>query len=181
MKHVKKTILLFFVYFLIAVPFKVMEIIPGFTDIRPVTMLGPIYAVFFGIPGCIIMAVGNLIMDVLSNSLRWSSIAGFIANFAGPFLFYLFWVRWSKTPFSLKTGRSILKHVGVIILSAILETAIITPVVFLIYPVVDARLFALSVLLNDTLFPVVFGIPAMILLQEELGLDPIRRFNDTRL
>lgn len=178
MNRIRKTVLLFFVYFLIAVPFKVMEIIPGFTDIRPVTMLGPIYAVFFGIPGCIIMAVGNLVMDIISNSLRWSSIAGFVANFAGPFLFYLFWICLSKMPFSLKTGSSILKHIGVIILSAVLETVIITPAVVLIYPVVDARLFALSVLLNDTLFPVVFGIPAMILLQEELGFDPIRRFHN---
>ena len=99
MNRIRKTVLLFFVYFLIAVPFKVMEIIPGFTDIRPVTMLGPIYAVFFGIPGCIIMAVGNLVMDILSNSLRWSSIAGFVANFAGPFLFYLFWICWNLLEF----------------------------------------------------------------------------------
>ena len=173
MKRIKNTVILFFVYFLTAIPFKVMEIIPGFTDIRPVAMLGPIYAVFFGIPGCIIMAVGNIVMDIFSNSLRWTSIAGFIANFIGPLLIYLIWIRWSRKPFSLKTGSSLLKHVGIIILSAVLETAIISPAVALIYPSVDASLFALSVLLNNTIFPIVFGIPITILIQEELGFEPI--------
>ena len=174
MKRIKTIVLLFFVYFLTAVPFKVMEIIPGFTDIRPVTMLGPIYAVFFGIPGCVIMAVGNLVMDILSDSLRWTSIAGLIANFMGPLLIYLIWIRWSRKPFSLKTGYSLLKHVGIIVLSAVLETAIISPAVAMIYPAVDANLFALSVLLNTTVFPIVFGIPITILIQEELGFEPIR-------
>ncbi|MBE6010887.1 MAG: hypothetical protein E7236_09580, partial [Lachnospiraceae bacterium] len=96
MKRIKIMLILFGIYLLVAVPFKVMEIIPGFTDVRPVTMLGPIYAVFFGLPGCIVMAVGNLVMDIVSDSLRWSSISGFIANFLGPFLIYLFWNKWSK-------------------------------------------------------------------------------------
>ena len=73
------------VYLIVAIPFKVMEVIPGFTDIRPVSMLMPVYGIFFGIPGCIAYAIGNLITDIISDSLRWSCIAGFVANFAGPF------------------------------------------------------------------------------------------------
>ena len=79
------------VYLIVAVPFKVMEIIPGFTDIRPVSLLMPVYGIFFGIPGCIAYAIGNLITDIVSDSLRWSCIAGFAANFIGPFCYYLFW------------------------------------------------------------------------------------------
>ena len=44
-------------------------------------MLYPVYGIFFGLPGCFATALGNLIADILSDSLRWSSIAGFIANF----------------------------------------------------------------------------------------------------
>lgn len=180
MKSVKRIVLLFFVYFLIAVPFKVMEIIPGFTDVRPVTMLGPIYGIYFGVPGCVVMAVGNLVMDIISDSLRWSSITGMIANFLGPFVIYLFWVRWSKKAFSLRTGKALLKHVGIICLSAVLEMIIITPAVAWIYPEVDARLFALTVLLNTAAFPIVFGIPTMILMQEELGFRPVTGYNYLR-
>lgn len=175
MKIVKKMLLLLFIYLLIAVPFKVMEIIPGFTDIRPVTLLGPIYAVFYGLPGCIIMAGGNLIMDIVSGSLRWSSINGCIANFLGPFLIYLFWVRRSKRPFRLNNGSNLLRHTAIICISAVLEMLIITPAVAIIYPEVNAHLFALTVLFNTAVFPIVFGIPITILMQEELGFHPLTK------
>ena len=131
---------LIIVYLIIAIPFKVMSVIPGFTDIRPVMLLKPVYGVFFGIPGCIAFAVGNLIGDIMSDSLRWSSIAGFAANFLGPFVFYLFWNRISKSPFSLRTGVSILKHIALIAVSALMEAIIITPAVKWVYSEIDVIL-----------------------------------------
>ena len=126
------------VYLIIAIPFKVMSVIPGFTDIRPVMLFKPVFGIFFGIPGCIAFAIGNLIGDLMSDSLRWSSIAGFAANFLGPFLFYLFRL-FSKTPFSLRTFKEILKTIAVIAVSAVAEAIIITPAVTWIYPEVDAN------------------------------------------
>ncbi len=177
MRRLKLILILFGTYFLIAVPFKVMGIIPGFTDIRPVVMLNPVYPVFFGIPGCIVMSLGNLVMDIVSGSLRWSSITGLIANFLGPYIIYFFMIRKSRSAFSLREGRALLKLVGFICLSAILEMVIITPAVAIIYPEVNAHLFAGSVLLNNTVFPVLFGIPVMILMKEELGFSPIVRMD----
>ena len=68
-----------------------------------------------------------------------------------------------------------LKHCWIILLSAALQTVLITPAVAWIYPEVDAGFFALIVMLNDTAFPIVFGIPIMILLQEELGFRPLTK------
>lgn len=171
------TAVLIFVYLIIAIPFKVMSVIPGFTDIRPVMLLKPVFGIFFGIPGCIAFAVGNLIGDVMSDSLRWSSIAGFAANFLGPFVCYLFWRRISKESFSLRTRKSLLKQSAVIIISALIEAVIITPAVYLLYPEIDFSLFAVTVLLNGTVFPLVLGIPLMILMQEELHFQPIENIN----
>ena len=175
MKHLRSILILLFIYLIVAIPFKVMEIIPGFTDIRPVIMLGPVYAVFFGIPGCVVMAVGNLIMDVISDSLRWSSIMGFVANFAGPMLIWAYWHFWSPCQFSLRKGTNIFRHIWIVLLSAILEMALITPSVALIYPEIDAKLFAFSILLNNFLFQVIFSIPLIILIQEEMGFIPQKR------
>lgn len=175
MKKWKTLLALFLVYFIVAVPFRVMGVIPGFTDVRPVALLGPIYAVFFGVPGCWVMAVGNLVMDIVGSSLRWSSIPGFAANFLGPYLIYWLCVRRAKIPFALRKGRELLKHCWVILLSAALQTLLITPAVAWIYPEVDAGFFALIVMLNDTAFPIVFGIPIMILLQEKLGFRPLTK------
>lgn len=165
-------IILIIVYLIIAIPFKVMSVIPGFTDIRPVMLLKPVYGVFFGIPGCFAFAIGNLIGDIVSDSLRWSSIAGFAANFLGPFLFYLYWQKISKTPFSLRTWKSLLRQLAVIVVSAITEAGFIVPSVKLLYPEVETLLLAVTVLLNGTMFPLMLGIPLMILMQEELGFQP---------
>ena len=44
-------IILLAVYLVISLPFKSLAIIPGFTDVRPVCMLMPVYGIFFGLPG----------------------------------------------------------------------------------------------------------------------------------
>ena len=83
-------LVLFMVYFIISIPFKALDIMPGFTDIRPVTILQPIYGIFFGIPGCVVLSLGNVVSDIIGGSLRLSSIAGAAANFIGPFLFFIY-------------------------------------------------------------------------------------------
>lgn len=168
---------LLFVYLLISLPFKVLLVIPGFTDVRPVCMLQPVYGIFMGLPGCLAFAVGNLIGDIASGSLRWSSIAGFVGNFAYPFLLYLIWTKLRKKPFNLRTRRSIIAFMATVILCALVQTAIIAPAVAHYYPEVDIELFAVSVFSNGTVFPIAFAIPFMIFLQEELDFEPLNYRN----
>ena len=174
MKHKIRTyIMLMIAYLVLAVPFKTMQVIPGFTDIRPVMMLGPVYALFYGLPGCIIFALMNLFMDAVSGELAWSSIAGLIANFAGPFLLFYYWNKISKTRPHLRSFGNILHYSVTLIIVAVLEALIITPSVAFFYPDVDIKLFFITVVLNTALFPMFVGIPLTILIQEELGFKPI--------
>ena len=170
MSFIVSTFVLIMIYLIVSIPFKVMEIIPGFTDIRPVAMLQPVYGIFFGIAGCIACAVGNLITDIVGDSLRWSSIAGIIANFVGPLFFYIYWKKLSHKPFDLKNVKNILTHMIVIVAAAVAEALMITPAVALVYPDVDYWLFFLTVILNTSAFPIFLGIPLIIVLQEEVGL-----------
>ena len=165
--------ILLVVYLVIALPFKALSVIPGFTDVRPVYMLQPVYGIFFGIPGCLACAVGNLVGDIASDSLRWSSIAGFVGNFAYPFLMYLFWTKLRKEPFALRRGRTMSLFTATAVACTLVQALIITPAVAFHYPDVDAVLFFLSVLANGSLFPIGFAIPFIILLQEELGFSPL--------
>ena len=159
-------------YLVLALPFRTMELITGFTDVRPVTALGPVYAVFFGPVGCLASGVGNLLADAMADALRWTSIAGFAVNFLGPLLVWLYWTRLSRTPFALRTVRDLLRHSLLIVLVSLFETAILAPSVALVYPEVDALFFAQTVFLNNSIFPIVLGIPLSILLQEEFGFSP---------
>lgn len=171
-QRVWRFFLLFFIYMVFAAPFKAMSLIPGFTDVRPVTALGPIYAVFFGPIGCMACGCGNMIADIIDDALRWSSLAGFAANFLGPCLVWYLWRRHAKRPFALRTGRDILFHIWAIIVAALLETAIISPAVATAYPEIDIAFFALTVLGNTSVFPILIGIPVTILMQDELGFTP---------
>lgn len=164
--------LLMVVYMVFAIPFKAMTLIPGFTDVRPVSALETIYGVFFGPVGCTAFACGNLLADIADHALRWSSLAGFAANFFGPFCVWMMWKRLGRHPFALRTISDLLFHTLVIVCVAILETAIITPAVAFDYPEVNAVFFACAVLGNSTVFPLVLGIPMAIVLQEELGFSP---------
>ena len=166
-------VMLLIAYLVLALPFKVLALIPGFTDVRPVCMLMPMYGIFFGIPGCIAFAVGNLITDIVSDSLRWSSIAGFVANFVYPYLLYVFWNKIRTKPFYLRTSKDLALFAFTVFVSAAVLTAIITPAVGFYYPEVDLGLFAFSVIVNNTLFPVVLAAPFIILVQEELGFKPL--------
>lgn len=172
LKRIGLFLILLAVYLVVAVPFKVMSVIPGFTDIRPVILLEPVYGIFFGIPGCIAFAAGNLIGDIVSSSLKWTSIAGIFTGFAGPFLYYLFWNKLFSTSFSLRTGKDLLKQVCSTLSIASVETVILSIAVKWRYPDVNIRLFALTVMINESLFPIALGIPLMILMQEELGFSP---------
>lgn len=166
-------LILLAIYLVISLPFKVLSIIPGFSDLRPVCMLQPVYGIFFGIPGCLAFAVGNVISDILSDSLRWTSIAGFIGNFAFPYLMYLYWTKIRKKPFHLRTGRMVIKMIISIVCCALVESLIICPAVAFVYPEVDIALFTATVLTNLTVFSIVFAIPFIILIQEELGFTPL--------
>lgn len=163
------------VYLIVAIPFKVLVVIPGFSDVRPVDMLQPVYGIFFGIPGCLAFAVGNLIGDIASGSLRISSIAGFVGNFAFPYLMYLFWTRLQKERFNVRTGRMVGLFCVSVFVCACVKSLIISPAVGLYYPNVDLGLFALSVIANSTVFPICLAIPFISLIQDELGFAPLRK------
>lgn len=170
-------LILILVFLLFALPFKAMSLIPafpGFTDVRPVAAaLGPIYAIFFGPIGCLAMACGNLIADVMDHALHWSSLAGFSANFFGPFSIWFFWNRFAKSTFALRTIPQLLTHIALLLMAAILETAIITSAVTNANPEIDASLFACRVMFDSSIFPIFMGIPMIMLMQEELGYCPL--------
>ena len=109
------------------------------------------------------------------SASRGTSIAGFASNVLGPLFVWWFWTRVSRTPFSLRTPRDLLRQCLLLVVMAAFETAIVVPAVELVYPEVDAVFLALAVFGNTAGFPIVLGIPLAILLQEEFGFEPAGR------
>lgn len=67
-----------------------LVIFPGFTWLRPANSLAPLFGMFFGIPGCVGVAIGNLIADIVGGYFGVGSIGGFIGNFLIAYLPYKF-------------------------------------------------------------------------------------------
>ena len=88
-------------------------------------------------------------------------------------MLYIIWTRLLKTPFNLRRLRRIAQFAVSIILCAALMVVIITPAVDFHYSDVDTILFAVAVFGNSTLFPIFFATPFIILIQEELGYEPM--------
>ena len=98
-RKIGRFLFLVLIHMLLSLPFKVMIMIPGFTR-YPTSHLPAAYLrSVFGQTGALAFAVGNLISDVLSDSLQWSCIAGFIANYLYVVMVYKLWHMIRKKPF----------------------------------------------------------------------------------
>ena len=172
-RKIGQFLFLVLIHMVLSLPFKVMIMIPGFTDIRPVTCVQPIFGLFYGQTGALAFAVGNLISDVLSDSLQWSCIAGFIANYLYVVMVYKLWHRIRKKAFALREGRDFFSYIVIILLSATVLTAIITLGVYAVQPQVDLATLIGTIFCNNTIFPIVLGAPIMMMMQEEFHIPDL--------
>lgn len=78
------------VYAAVLIPFKPIPLIPGFTEIRPASVLPVVFSLFFGPAGAWGSAFGNLIGDFF-GTLGVGSIFGFLGNFLYGYLPYKVW------------------------------------------------------------------------------------------
>lgn len=75
----------------VLIPFKAIQIIPGFASIRPAEALPAAFGLMFGPAGAWGVAIGNLIGDVFGGTLNPGSAFGFIANFFQALVAYKVW------------------------------------------------------------------------------------------
>lgn len=147
-------------------------IVPGFTWLRPANSLAPLFGMFFGIPGCLGVAFGNLIADIVGGYFGVGSFGGFIGNFLIAYLPYKM-VKDHSFASTSSIGEFYLWGVivqafysaiyicwwldvaeGVIGLPVFLTWGIIAPMILLNNITVNA---VLSPLLGRVLFPMVKG------------------------
>lgn len=84
------TVLCAGIYMLLLLPSKSIQIIPGFSEIKPAALFPVIFGLLFGPAGAWGSAIGNLAGDLFGN-FGISSIFGFIGNFLYAFIPYKIW------------------------------------------------------------------------------------------
>ena len=71
--------------------------------------------------------------------------------------------------------KNILKYLLIVLFTAVMTVLILVPAVAYYYQNVNYVKFGGTVLLNGILFPILLGMPVIILMQEELGFVPCER------
>lgn len=146
-----------------AVPFKVMVLIEGLTEVRPVNAVPVVAGLLFGPAGAWGCAVGNLIADLFGTFSK-GSVLGFIGNFIAAYLPYKLWHIFKKG--EAPNAKSYI-NIGIyILISAIgaLATAIIIACgLDVFFGFWSSQLFTI-ICLNDFLFPLFLGLPVLIVL-----------------
>lgn len=131
-----------------------IKLIPT-VPIRPANALQPVFGILFGIPGCIGLAFGNLVNDLLTGSAApHILIAGFISNFLGGFIAYL-----AVSHPALQTAKSYVQYYifVVLIASAVIACSILVNVALGFTPVQVAYGFVPMVFLNQAISTGVLG------------------------
>jgi len=146
-----------------AVPFKVMVLIEGLTEVRPVNAVPVVAGLLFGPAGAWGCAVGNLIADLFGTFSK-GSVLGFIGNFIAAYLPYKLWHIFKKgeAP-NAKSYINIGIYVLISAIGALATGILIACGIDVFFGFWSPQLFTI-ICLNDFLFPLFLGLPVFIVL-----------------
>jgi energy-coupling factor transport system substrate-specific component len=83
----KQFAITFAAFLVLGASFKVMTLIEGLTEVRPVNAIPPVAGLCFGPVGGLACGLGNLFADFFGE-FTWYSFLGMAANFIAAFLPY---------------------------------------------------------------------------------------------
>lgn len=107
----KKMFFIVLVAFLIlGIPFKVMVLIEGFTEVRPVNAIPPLAGLIAGPVGALACGIGNVLTD-LFGTFNENSILGLFGNFFAAYVPYRLWYIYSDEKPNVHKNINILKYV----------------------------------------------------------------------
>lgn len=150
-------------YFIVLEAFLAVPAFNGATQIRPASGLGPVLGLFFGVPGVVGSAAGNLLSDALRESDPVVLLEYFVIQLIYDAIPLLLW-RW-RFPRDERPALSSASRIGAYLLSAFIASLAVT---LLLVPFEFDSMQALNIhvvrLLNNFLALVYVGTPTLLLL-----------------
>lgn len=149
-----------------AIPFKVMVLIEGLTEVRPVNAVPVVAGLLLGPAGAWGCAIGNLIADLFGTFSR-GSVLGFAGNFIAAYLPYKIWhISNRRESPNVKNTLNIVRYVLITAVTAIATAILIACGLDVLFDTWIPRFFWIIVL-NDLGFPLFLGLPVLIVLTSE--------------
>lgn len=161
----KQFALVFLAFVFLGICFKVMVLVEGFTEIRPVNAIPVMTGLLFGSAGAWACAWGNLAADCF-GTLHLSSSLGFLGNFVGAYLPYRMWYLYRQEAPHVHTPYNLLIYVWTTFVAALAAAWLIAGGIWFLFGLYIENL-ALYIFLNDLIFPLIFGLPVFIVLTSD--------------
>ena len=151
----------FSAFVVLGVTFKVMVLVEGLTEIRPVNAIPQVAGLLAGPVGAAACWIGNLVSD-LAGTLSFRSILGMIANFIAAYLPYRLWHSFSNEEPNVHSGKNMLLYCMIAFVTAMTAAWILA---FGLYVFFDAWMPEIYqyVFFNNFGFSVGLGMPLLIL------------------
>ncbi len=163
-KRSSQFLIILFVFLIhgIGIYFKVMVLVEGFTEVRPVNAVPVPAGLFFGPVAGLACAVGNLIADCFGQ-LAPSSVVGFIGNFMAAYLPFRLWYLYTDEEPNVHSAKNLLIYVWITFVAAIAVAWMIGSLLWTVFGVWTDSL-SFYIFMNDFWFPLIFGLPVFIVM-----------------
>ncbi|MCL2003950.1 MAG: QueT transporter family protein [Oscillospiraceae bacterium] len=161
----KQFFVTFAAFVVLGAAFKVMVLVEGFTEVRPVNAIPPVAGLAFGWVGAIACGIGNLAAD-LFGGFGWSSVLGVIANFVAAYLPYRLWHLFSNEAPNVRSRKNILLYLLICLISAFTVAWFLSFGLYTFFGLWIAQIYV-YVFFNNLGFSVMFGLPLLIILTSD--------------
>ena len=153
------------VFAVLGAAFKVMVLVEGFTEVRPVNAVPMLAGLIFGPIGALGCGVGNIIADFF-GTFNLTSILGFFANFVAAYLPYKLWHLLKKEEPNVHTWKNIGIYVFLSALSALTAACMLGFGLYYFFGSWIETIYT-YVLFNNFGFSVALGLPLFIVLTSD--------------
>ena len=140
-------IIMAFIIHGLGIYFKVMVLVPGFTEVRPINAVPVPTGLFFGPVAGIACAFGNLLADCFGQ-LAPSSSVGFIGNFMAAYLPYKLWYLYTEEEPNVHSIKNLVIYTWITFVAALAVTWMIGSTLWTIFGVWTEQL-SLFIFFND--------------------------------
>lgn len=162
----KKQFLIVLIAFLIlGIPFKVMILIEGFTEVRPVNAIPPLAGLICGPVGAAACGLGNLLTD-LFGTFNETSILGFFSNILAAYIPYRLWHIYSSETPNVHRNINIFKYIFISFTAALTVAWTLGFGLFYVFGQWIENIYT-YIFFNNFGFSVVLGLPVFIMLTTE--------------
>ena len=153
------------VFAVLGAAFKVMVLVEGFTEVRPVNAVPMLAGLSFGLIGALGCGIGNVIAD-LFGTFNLTSILGLFANFVAAYLPFKLWHLLKKEEPNVHTWKNIGTYVFLSAISALTAACMLGFGLYYFFgPWIDT--IYRYVLFNNFGFSVALGLPLFIVLTSD--------------